>query len=328
MANLTEQRFNAFETTITAARLNKMLEATVRGELSNTETLTANKTLVDADFALQVYTPTAAREVTLPAVAAANHPFYIANASATYALTVNNAGGTTIAVVAALAAGTFMSNAVGWYTLSLPLRQVGGEVQIGTAANYSAFEADGTYRAVGTATVYEDIFLPISPKTTGVGSPNLATFLGNIRKFTFAVGDLCEIDTAELLHKWKEGSPIELHVHWATNTLNNATVRGVKWEMDYTWANMESAGGTIIFPDVTTPSVESVIAANEAAKTHKYTSIVSFTPSGGKIGAALLLSLKRIASVTNIAPAADPFVLMVGAHIECDTLGSRTTAGK
>jgi hypothetical protein len=116
MANLTEQRFNAFETTITAARLNKMLDATVRGELSNTETLTANKTLVDADFALQVYTPTAAREVTLPAVAAANHPFYIVNASATYALTVKNAGGTTIKTIAASGSAILASNGLAWYS--------------------------------------------------------------------------------------------------------------------------------------------------------------------------------------------------------------------
>jgi len=73
---------------------------------------------------------------------------------------------------------------------------------------------------------------------------------------------------------------------------------------------------------------ESSIAANESAKTHKYTSVVSFTPTGGKVGAALLLSLKRIASVTNVAPASDPFVLMVGVHFEKDTLGSRTISSK
>lgn len=198
----------------------------------------------------------------------------------------------------------------------------------GGTTNYTEFEADGTMKMVGTATVFDDLYIDIAPKTTGAGKPTLATFNGNVNKYTFAVNDVSDLSTVELKHNWKEGSAIEIHVHWATNGTNDATVRGVKWEVDYTWANMQSAGGTIVFPAVTTSSAETSIAANETDKTHKYTSVVSFTPTGGKIGANLLLSLKRIASVTNVAPASDPFCLMVGVHYEIDTIGSRTTSSK
>lgn len=197
-----------------------------------------------------------------------------------------------------------------------------------SGGNYSELEADGTYKANGAATTFNDLYVDISPRTTGVGKPSLSTFLGNIQKYIFAVNDITELGGIEFLHDWKEGSPIDIHVHWATGGLNNATVRGVKWEVDYTWANIQSAGGTIVFPVVTTVSVESSIAANEPALTHKYTSITSFTPTGGKINAGLTLSLKRIASVTNVAPAAAPFALMVGVHYERDTLGSRSQTVK
>jgi hypothetical protein len=203
-------------------------------------------------------------------------------------------------------------------------------VDIGDIAggNYTRFESDGTLVSVGNATTTDDIFMPVVPKTTGVGKPTLATFTGNINRYTFAVNDIAEIDTSELIHRWKEGSSVEFHVHWATNGNNDATVRGVKWEIDYTWANTEGAGGTIVFAAATTVSAETSIPANQVGLTHKYTSVVTITPTGGKIGAGMCLSLKRIASVTNVAPANNPFCLMVGAHIEQDTLGSRTTTAK
>ena len=91
--DLNDYRVTDLVTQVQAVQYNRVIDATIRGELSNSETLTANKTLIDADYVLQVYAPTAARDVTLPAVAAANHPFSIVNTSALYALTVKNAGG-------------------------------------------------------------------------------------------------------------------------------------------------------------------------------------------------------------------------------------------
>ena len=206
-----------------------------------------------------------------------------------------------------------------------------GTVNIGDwtgAVNYSTFEPDGTLRFNGAATVWNDIFCQLHAKTTGAGNPALTTFSGNTKLYVFAVNDIIDLGGSELLHGWKEGTPITLHVHYVTNGLNDTTVRGVKWEIDYTWANPEPEGGTIIFGAATTVSAEGVIAANEADKTHKFLDIVTFTPTGGKVGAQVILSLKRIASVTNVGPINDPFVIAVGIHYELDTVGSRTISGK
>lgn len=115
MTNLIDYRVTDGIDDVLAVQYNRVIDAAIRGELSNVETLAANKTLIDADYPLQVLTPTAARDVTLPAVAASNHPFYIVNKSASYELTVKNAGGTTIGTVAISSSGSFASDGTAWH---------------------------------------------------------------------------------------------------------------------------------------------------------------------------------------------------------------------
>jgi len=202
--------------------------------------------------------------------------------------------------------------------------------KFGNGDNYSKFETDGTLVSKGTATTYEDIFLAIHPKELGIGQPTLRTLDGDIRKYTMAVNDIYDIDCPELLHCWEEGSGFEVHIHWATRGLNDATARGVKFKIEGLWSNIKGKGSPESFVAMTgSPfSSEKQIPANEPDLTYYNHSIFSYTPVGGKIGACLLLSLKRIASVNNIAPANDPWILMVGIHIKKDTSGSRTTTNK
>jgi hypothetical protein len=174
---------------------------------------------------------------------------------------------------------------------------------------------------------YNDLFFDISPRTTGAGKPTLATFSGSINCYTMAINDITELGVGEMIHNWKEGTPLEIHVHWASNG-TDVNDRYVKWEVDYTWANRYEEGGTTAFPADTTVSAESTIpTATNVDKTHYYTSITTFTPTGGKIGACLTMSLKRIAA-SSTAPSNNPWVLMVGVHYQVDTKGSETISTK
>jgi hypothetical protein len=199
---------------------------------------------------------------------------------------------------------------------------------IGGESNYTEVESDGTIKHVGTATVYNDINTGINPRNTGAGRPTLSSFVGNLQEFKFAINDFADVTPIEFLHGWKEGSQIEFHCHWATGGVNDATVRGVKWEIEYTWANISGGGSPEEMSSTTVISAETSIASGQAAKTHKYTSVGTLTPAGGKIGAQLCFRIKRIASVTNTAPTDDPFLLSIGIHYEIDTAGSRTTSSK
>lgn len=175
--------------------------------------------------------------------------------------------------------------------------------------------------------VYDDLYFEISPKTTGSGKPALASFSGDINQYTMAVNDVSECRPPEIKHDAKEGEPLELHVHWATNGSEVAD-HGVKWQISYTWANTLASGGTTSFEAATPQSSETLIPAGTADKTHMYTSVYTFTPTGFKVGAIILLAIKRIASVTNTAPSADPWIFNIGVHYKIDTMGSRQISTK
>lgn len=116
MSDLTNYRVTDGVDDVLAAQYNRVLDSTIRAELSNVQALTADKTLTNADYAFQVYAPTAARIVTLPAIGSTNHPFYIVNTSSSYELTIKDAGGVTIGTVAISSSGSFASDGAAWHS--------------------------------------------------------------------------------------------------------------------------------------------------------------------------------------------------------------------
>jgi microcystin-dependent protein len=79
----------------------RLLRALIEAFSANVESLSANKTLTDADAAIQYLNPNGAnRDVTLPALGTGNHQFIITNtAGATYTLTVKTAGAVTVITI-------------------------------------------------------------------------------------------------------------------------------------------------------------------------------------------------------------------------------------
>jgi len=187
--------------------------------------------------------------------------------------------------------------------------------------NYSTFEDDGTYIMYGNATIFDDLPpTPILISRLGTTAPTLATFIGNVEQYTFGVSDYVEGAT-ELTHKYKEGSDIDIHIHWATNGLEGVD-KAVKWQLEYTIANLDAAFGA-----ASTVSAEETILANTADRTHYLTDIGTITGTSVTIGAYIVWRLTRIAA-SGTAPAANPFGTAVGFHVEMDTIGSRTEDAK
>lgn len=236
--------------------------------------------------------------------------------------------------------GTTKENGISWSndtflyrdgisSLTTPGLFKSATAQFGGSVNYTSFESDGTRIAYGTACSYEDIYIPVSTGLlTSANNPTWSTFTTNTKLYTFTVNDIIDLPAVEMAHAWEEGSTIEVHCHWVTNGLNDATARGVKWAAYVTIANMQSAGGTVVFAEQTlTQATDTVIAANEADKTHKYSTIGTIDMTGFKIGAMVVIRLKRI-TATGTAPASNPFVGMVGIHYSVNSDGSRTISGK
>jgi hypothetical protein len=181
--------------------------------------------------------------------------------------------------------------------------------------NFSDFEADGTLHFKGNATVWKDIFFPMSPpKTTGAGNPSLVTWNGNLRGYSFAVNDVHDFDPQEFSHDGKVGSTATFHIHWISRT-NVGAARTVKWQIEYAQANYGSA-----FPSPTTEVVEVTVPADTPANTHFITNITTFTTLG--IASQMFVRLTRITS-SGTEPADNPVVIGCHYHFEVDTVGSR-----
>lgn len=184
-----------------------------------------------------------------------------------------------------------------------------------SGANYSEFEADGTLKFNGDATVWKDIKFPMAPpKTTGAGNPTLTTYNGNMRGYSFAVGDAHDFDPQEMDHDAKVGSTATWHIHWLSRS-NDGTDRTVKWELEY---DVEPSSGAV--PASTTADVEIIVASGSAVNTVERDNITTFViPAIARLAGA---RISRVAS-SGTEPSVDPIVRAIHFHYEIDTIGSR-----
>ena len=174
--------------------------------------------------------------------------------------------------------------------------------------------------------VYEDINTAIANgKASPANYPTWAAFDTNLGSFTFALNDYLDLGTVEIPHSYLEGSNLEVHIHLATNGLNNATARKVKYTIFFSYGLPDN--GANVFTAEASLTAELNIPANQAAKSVYYLSMGTITGTTIKIGTQLKMRVKRIAG-TGTEPIADPFLGQVGVHYQKNTMGSRTISAK
>lgn len=205
--------------------------------------------------------------------------------------------------------------------------QVVGTARIGEYTNnFTEFEADGTLKMNGTATVFEDVNAAVAAaKTPAANFPDWATFTTNTSAYTFKLNDYADLGTIEIPHSYKEGSDLEVHLHLATNGTNNATERKVKYIIYYTYGISDNGSNQFITEASLT--AELTIPANQLDKSTYYLSMGTIPGTGIKIGTQLKMRIKRIAG-TGTEPVNNPFLGQVGVHFQKDTIGSRTMTSK
>jgi hypothetical protein len=92
-------------------------------------------------------------------------------------------------------------------------------------AGASLGAAQGVGLLVEGAHGWRDIEGALIPKTSGVGSPTLTTFRGNVRWFAYANGE--DMDAVfHIPHDYAPGSDLYLHLHWGHNgtSISNSVV--------------------------------------------------------------------------------------------------------
>lgn len=184
------------------------------------------------------------------------------------------------------------------------------EVKINhNGTNGFVIETDGTIRADGAATTWDDLKVPFT--TSMKGSNSLPDF-----DYT-NIGLLFPNDAAEAIymvvqmpHAYKEGSDIYPHVHWQQSNATFPT-----WNIQYKWFNSGESVPPSFTPVTTNTGVFNPYTSGNLAQISSFAAI---TGSGKKISSILLIKFWRTGG-----PAGDILAFEFDIHYEIDTQGSR-----
>ena len=171
----------------------------------------------------------------------------------------------------------------------------------------------------GDGIAWDDIYIPMAITKLGVTAPSWDSFHGNLSQYTFAINDYVQ-GSFELLHNYKEGSNLDIHVHIATNGAEAS--KEARYSFEYWMADMNEASTT------TTTITSADKALTNADGHHEYVDLGDISGTGMKIGAIVCFLLKRVALVDGDDPTSDPFVMSVGCHYQIDSMGSSTETVK
>ena len=115
--------------------------------------------------------------------------------------------------------------------------------KFGGVDNYSMFEADGTYVAVGDAVVFDDIYpISISTGTNGANVPAFSAFSGNFKSYEFlGVALVKELQaTFQVPHWYLEGGNVVPHIHLYIPDDDTGGV--IKFGCELEWSNVDDTG--------------------------------------------------------------------------------------
>ncbi len=198
---------------------------------------------------------------------------------------------------------------------------VGATGKFGGASHYSEFEADGTLKMTGNATVWRDINIDLGPFRGGATAPTFAEVRASSGIYGVAMADGDEISGCfEIPHEVLLSSAMTPHVHFIpTGTVTAPD--NCKFQLLY---QLISDGGTF------SASSSSLDTGNVAIGTQWVQQRCDFTANitnAAGVGAHLYYTFRRIAA-SGDNYAGTIHVGTFGLHVECDVIGSRQIGTK
>ncbi|MDA3821701.1 MAG: hypothetical protein PF450_03675 [Bacteroidales bacterium] len=201
--------------------------------------------------------------------------------------------------------------------------------------NGLAIEADGTIRADGDATIWEDLRVPLSSAKkkdatkytwiTGLSGPKVDWFSDSDDNEMYFV--------AQLPHTYKEGTDIYAHIHWIGKSNKTGATRP-RFGLEYAWVNLGEtiSGYTSIHGNLVKPTSTTDIVA----LTHYITPFDEnveldtggIDGSGKKISSMLVCRVFRDTGDTGDNYTDDVGLLEIDFHFEVNTMGSRMEYSK
>jgi len=169
----------------------------------------------------------------------------------------------------------------------------------------------------GGEVVWDDLRFPASAVRLGGGAAAseaaykdglVIEFVDNADSYLYFI--------AQLPHSWKEGSDIEVHIHWTLPVGGSgAGVENIKWDFTYSAANI---GGT--FPNSSSLSITRDVQ-NDVADHHRMTRLGYIINPNLEISNCIICSLKRDTGVADNTTL-HAYIVELDFHIQLDTEGS------
>lgn len=183
---------------------------------------------------------------------------------------------------------------------------------------------------VGTSTTWEDYVTPLTKATFG-GSANDPTLTklyddgaasGGVWALKFADGDEVLV-TAQIPHRWKEGSDIYPHIHFICDSdVDPSDNFGIEFE--WAWADQGED-----YPATSTLETNDIPTGVNTNNMHQIANIsaAALSGAGHTISSILMCRIKRVvADADNYAGGVS--ILDFDIHYNIDTIGSRAITTK
>jgi hypothetical protein len=184
--------------------------------------------------------------------------------------------------------------------------------------NVTSISQDGD-RLRFVPTAWNDINFSASNLQPGVSAPAWSNIVGGLYGYAFSASLVEELHGCEeLLHDYKEGTDIVLHIHWSPLTTNTGVVR---WGIEYSWTNIGDN-------NVATTTIYAEQAGSGVVGRHQKLSFSDVAGAGKKIGSMFCVRIFRDATHINDTFTGQAFLPQFGIHYERDSLGSRFTTIK
>jgi len=199
------------------------------------------------------------------------------------------------------------------------------ELNVVGSGNFTENVTIGT-QLINAGITHMDLRVSVTQtKLGGTKDPDFAQFKddgsGSQGVFTYLFSKTTEEElylTTQLPHDYKQGSSVEMHVHWSPLTTSTL---GVGWGMECTWSNETSAfGDTIIYRMMTN--------ASGTAYDHQITSFGDLVGSASGTSAVILCRVFRDATNATDSYDGDVALHEIDFHYLVDGLGSDGLNGK
>lgn len=177
---------------------------------------------------------------------------------------------------------------------------------------------------------WDDIIGDVIPKTLGVGSPQLVTFIDDVRWFSYAAGEDGDI-VFHLPHTYARGTDLFIHVHWAHNGTNISGTFDLRTHLTYARGHNQPAHGNF-HSDVENHIVVSNLSlAAMPQYRHRIDEIKISTPGGAATlldtnilePDGLILCHYDVDVIPNITGGSgEPFIFCLDIHHQVDRIGT------